>query len=856
MKLSLEWLSDFVDLSGISAQEVAEKLTMGAFEVEEIELHGPDIQGTVIVGEIVEIQPHPNADKIRLTKIKFDEQTEPKEIVCGAWNIEPGQRIPVALPGAKVINRHDGTALQIKESKIRGVTSNGMLCSAPELGTNGDGEGILILPKDTPLGCDVKKLLNLTQDSILHVEPRSNRGDAQCVLGMAREVAALFGRPLKSHTWLDEFRKFIPDEKTAKLEISVADESDCPFFSARIITGLTIAQSPSHIIRRLEAIGLRPVNNIVDITNYVLHELGQPLHAYDLSLLNGPSLQVRRGSSNEKLVTIDGKERELNGEITVIADSSSPVGVAGVMGGKLSEISEKSQAIALEAASFASSRVRRSSRLLGLSSDSSLRFERGVDTTSVRYCSDRAAYLIVKYGNGILGPISACGNDEARKETVRLHMSELKRLTEIEMAPDAVCDLLEPLGFSCQLSADNYSPGFVDVSIPSFRQKDVSREIDLIEEVCRLWGYNRIPVSMPKETVAALPPDHFTYSIRQNLSASGLNEIWTSSLTGSADLQLSQSKTGHLDVKLGQSTTNNHGNAVAVLNPLSAEHQVLRQSLLPGLLKVASYNQGRGRQDIWLFELGRAYFQNNDAQPPEGIAPHKYSPTQEDLRVAAFISGDPHLSPWLKSKESQTDAPGFFALKGILENLCHRLGISLDDLSFEHNKNEEQPGWLHPGRSCRVSIAAPKKKDKGKPKTESRINLGWLGEVHPVTADFYEIKGRSYAFELDCNNMRRAAAPKTMQEIYATPTMVRDLTVDLAMTVRNNAVQSCITETGSELLKRIELVSVYPQTNQRSLSYRLTFQDPKETLTAEQVDALMSKIRDQLKSRLSANFRL
>lgn len=848
MKLSFEWLNDFVDLSGISPEEVAEKLTMGAFEVEEVHRHGPDIQGEVLVGEIVEINPHPNADKIRLTKIKFDETSAPREIVCGAWNIEPGHRIPVALPGAKVINRHDGTALLIKESKIRGVASSGMLCSAPELGINGNGEGILILDKEIKLGTDVKKLLHLEPDSILHVEPRSNRGDALSVLGMAREVAALVGRPLKSQSWIEEFKMLQQQAGSKQLQVSVEDQNDCPFFSARVFHNITVSQLPAEISRRLEAIGVRSINNLVDITNYILHELGQPLHAYDLNVLNGPSLCARRARSNETLLTIDGKERSLTEEILIIADASGPVGVAGVMGGKLSEINDSSKNIALEAASFQPARVRRSSRILGLSSDSSIRFERGVDIASVRHASDRASYLILKYCGGQLGQLETAGCDQVPEKAIQLRMSELKRITEIEMAPEAVEKLLQPLGFKCAPSTSKETDS-INLSIPSFRQRDVSREIDLIEEICRLWGYNKIPASMPKETVAAKPSDNLPSEIRMALCASGLNEVWTSSLTSQEDL------TARGNFEIVEET------AVAVLNPISADHQVLRQSLLPGLLKVAAYNQGRGRQDAWIFELGRGYFRETEKEgdtPPEHK--HKSTPTREERRVAAFIAGDSRLSSWQENTSSQGEA--FFVMKGILENLVNYLGIPSENLSFE--PTEGSSDWFHPGKSCQIKAKPPKTKqprtgngsEKKAPKGEL-ITLGWLGEVHPGVTTAYELKGRPCGFELILDALQACSNRKNMQEIHLTPSVIRDLTADLDSSVRHSAVESCIRGLGKGLLKEVELVSIFcPSENSRSLSYRLTFQSPTETLTAEAIDSLMSKIRDELKNKLNAGFRL
>lgn len=850
MKLSFDWLGDFVDLSGLAAQEVADKLTMHAFEVEEVSSFGPDIQGPLVVGEILEINPHPNADKIRLTKIKLSRDSEAQEIVCGAWNIEVGHKIPVALPGARVINRHDGSPLEIKQSKIRGVTSNGMLCSAPELGLAGSGEGILILDPSCEIGINAKELLGLRNDYILHVEPRSNRGDALSVLGLAREVAALFGRPLKSAKWMDEFAK-LSEHASDKggIAVEIEDFSDCPYFTIRTLSGIKIAESDPLISRRLEAIGVKTINNVVDVSNYVLHELGQPLHAYDLSTISGNKLTVRRGKESEKLVTIDQKERQLTQEALVIADAAGPVGVAGVMGGKASEVADNTSSIALEAASFASARVRRSSRLLGLSSDSSLRFERGVDAGNVKHSSDRACYLLAKYCGAQLGAFTYAGSGKTQELKVQMRMSELKRICEIDMTVDAAAEMLEPLGFESQLSADDYNAGILHTRVPSFRQKDVCREIDLIEEICRLYGYDRLPVSMPASTLAARNYDQLQARIRHCFAAAGLSEAWISSLTSYEDL----------DARKTFSKNGSDDTAVGVLNPLSPEHQVLRQSLIPGLVKAASYNQDRGNSNPCLFELGKIY--RKDSRRLNKQAPaQKQTATHEEQMVAGIVCGEARLSQWWQSEKQEEQGRSYFLIKGILENLAASLGIDAQWLKFK--RTDEIPGWFHPGRSAACYVKAKgmsdkdgKKKPGGKPKDE--ILLGYLGEIHPAVADAYRLTGRSAIIELSGAALAEAQTDRSFKEIPITPSTQRDLTVDLDYSVNNQEVDECIRTCDQKTLRFVELVSVYKLSDdKKSLSYRLTFQDPTQTLTAESVDAIMNAIRDNLSKVLKASFRL
>ncbi len=816
MKLSYNWLSDFVDVSGLSPQEVADRLTMGAMEVEEVRPFGPDLVGDVIVGEILEINPHPNADKIRVTKIKLHDQGEAREIVCGAWNINVGDRIPVALPGSRVINRHDGTALEIKESKIRGVTSNGMLCSAPELGITGSGDGILLLDKQTPLGIDAKQLLHLQKDWILHVGSRSNRGDALCVVGLAREVAALFGRPLKKQDWA------LPagEDQSQSVVVEIENLEDCPFFTARLLTQLQNGASPYLIERRLQAVGMRTVSVIVDITNYVMLEYGQPLHAYDLRQLRGPQLSTRRARQGEKLTTIDAKERDLSEEVMVIADAGGVVGVAGVMGGKDSEIADDTQAIALEAACFRPSRVRRGSRLLGLTSDSSLRFERGVDLGSVRVASDRATYLLLKYAGGKLGKLTAAGSDAVPPQTVSMRMSQLKRITEIEISSNEATSLLAPLGFDGKARGEDG----IEVDVPSFRQKDVTREIDLIEEVCRLWGYDRLPPSMPGQTIAAAPPDQAPLISRESLRASGLSEAWLSSLISIEDLQ-------------GRGAVpSSDERQVRVLNPLSEEHQVLRQSLIPGLLRAAAYNQARGRLDVWLFEVGRNYqTQSANARATDP----KQTATVEKLLVSGVLSGAPQQAPWRAQGESD-----YYTAKGVVENLIKDLRLDPAKVAFVGGN---MPGWFHPNKSCRVVY---------RPDGNTNLDLGMVGEVHPAIGKAFDLKKAAFVFELDLDELSRLRRSHSFTEIYATPPVVRDLSADLDTDVENQAVMQCIAGATSNLLQAVELVSTFKLSeDKKSLTYRLTFQHATETLTAEQVESEMTNVRNQLSSALAATFR-
>jgi phenylalanyl-tRNA synthetase beta chain len=860
MKLSFDWLSDYVDLSGITPQELADKLTMGAFEVEEVNVVGADLQGPLVIGEIMEIHPHPNADKIRLTKTRVAPGADPLEIVCGAQNIEVGQFVPVALPGAKVVDRKTGGSLAIKASAIRGVHSNGMLCSPSELGiADSDPEaGILILDRETmqsKIGQDAREILSLMPDHVLTVEPRSNRGDALSVMGLAREVAALLNRPLKEPAW--SIREDKDASAKARLKTSIEQTDDCAFLSVRIIDKIEQGKLPSYITKRLAAIGLRSVSPVVDITNYVMHEMGQPLHAYDFEKIEGGEINARRAREGETIETLDGKKRSLTTEMLVIADAKKVVGVAGVMGSKDSEISDSTKIIALESASFAQAKVRRGSRLLGLSSDASLRFERGVDPVGCRKASDRASYLISKYcssgSDQTVGEIATTGSDVAEAKTLKLRLAQLKRMIGLEFTAAQVKELITPLGFTVTDSGTETGSGNeeVSVTVPSFRQTDVTREIDLVEEVCRLWGYERVPLTMPAATIAAEPLDPTFFRLRQSLAAWGFSEAWLSSLTGPAILGIAAETNEEL---------------VRVLNPLSVEHQVLRDSLLPGLVQSAAYNYSRGRKKVWLFEIGRTYLRSDVSPFGTGVI--------EPNTLGAVLIGDQEESNWQGAKS----ALDIYGTKGYVSNLLALLKVDPEKIRFAPAENP--PEIFHPGKTVEISFShrpislsddrkVSEKSGNGKEgavtqaadntekvKKPDSIYIGRFGELHPRKADSEEIRSAVFLLELNLDAIKPLSRGKSFKETSNTPAVFRDITADLPEHITYAAVRSCILAEGGQILKDVELVSTFkPQEKVKSLSFRLRLQHADKTMTAEEIDKLIDKVKAGLSKRLGATYR-
>lgn len=885
MKVPFNWLAEYVDLSGYSPQEVADKLTVGAFEVEDIQKFGPDIVGPIIVGEIMEIGPVPGADRIRLTRVKVEHSAEPLTIVCGAQNIEVGQIVPVALPGSRVINRKDGTPLPITAGTIRGVISNGMLCSPPELGVaTGESEGILIFDKSAnyKLGENVKDILFLHEDHVLNVGARSNRGDALSILGLSREVAALLKRPLREPAWSLSTQA---PTKTSGYKIDIANQSDCEFFTIRHMDGLKVGSSPPYIARRLEAIDMRPVNNIVDITNYVMHEFGQPLHAYDAKAISDHTIQVRRARTGETLKTIDAKERTLSDEILVIADSQKVLGIAGIMGGLESEIMKGSTAIALEAASFESARVRRGTRLLGLSSQSSLRFERGVDVASVSKASDRAAYLLLKHcstnASRKIDSLTSAGSSERKPVSIGLRKHQIKRLLDIDLKGREIVDLLAPLGFKAVGSNDPDTIGELKFSIPSFRQKDVTREIDLIEEVCRLYGYDRITAAMPSSTAAAEPPDDTPKVVRQSLSGQGLSEACLSSLVPAEDKSSAESGKRGDQLTFGMQ---NPETLVRVLNPLSADHEVLRQSLLPGLMRTVLYNHEHGIRDVWLFELGRIYEKRNakpqDNQSSQG-APIKETNVTETLKVSGALTGYPNLSNWTdvgpasehNHKDTITSAYAsavrppssidFYQAKGIIENLLMRLRIDKSSLAF--SSASDAPPVMHPGKTAQIAFVPTTSDETSSEKpslSETRIILGWLGEIHPYQANGLGLDEATYLFELDMEVLKTLRRKPTFVPISTSPVVARDLTIDLPTSANqdnllNSSIISSIERAAGPYFKTADLISKFALSKElESFSYRINFQHPEQTLKSAEVDNYLKNIRTALSSEFSASFRI
>ena len=624
MKFTYNWLKQYVDFDW-SPQELSERLTFAGIEVESVVIVGGGALEQVVVCQILSSEKHPNADKLSVCRVT-DGKAE-RQIVCGAKNYKVGDKVALALPGVTLPN-----GVTIKEAKLRGVESQGMMCSGKELGISEDAEGLLILPDDTPVGIKLSEALG-GADTVFDIEVTPNRPDWLSVIGIAREVSALTGNPVRlPQVSLTEDAE--PVEKVTSIKVEAPDM--CPRYSARLIRGVKIGPSPAWLKRTLDKVGLRSINNVVDVTNYVLVECGQPLHAFDYNLLAEHRIVVRRAENGERFVAIDESKHELSSEMLVIADAKRVVALAGVMGGKDSEINDNTTDVLLESAYFSPVNIRRTSKQLGLSSESSYRFERGADIGSVIWASNRAAALIQQVAGGAIarGVVDALAKP-IEKRRIRCRYSQVNRLLGIEVPPATVKDIFLRLGLSAVAAPDKrgHSTDSIEFEVPTYRV-DLEREADLIEEVCRIHGVEKVPARMQSATVAVSEFDakwDGIAGVREKLTALGFHEAMNQTMVAEGELNLQ--------------------------NPLSTEMTALRASLVPGLLANLRTNVTRHQFDLKLFEIGRVFAGDGT----------------ESLHLALAVTGRREPHSWEQgAREAKLD---YFDVKGALEELGATAGI-------------------------------------------------------------------------------------------------------------------------------------------------------------------------------------
>ena len=809
MKVSINWLNEFVDISDIDVKQIAHELTMSGLEVEATEEIKPAFTN-IITARIEKINQHPNADKLHLVDVNIG--NEVKTVVCGAQNIQEGQIIPYASVGSQVLDRKTGETFTLTPATIRGVESQGMLCSSDELGLSErnyqEEDGILILNRlfdDIKLGEKLEDVLHLENDTVLEVAPTANRGDEMSVLGVAREISTLFNRPLK-------FSPLQPtqDLSTDKFEVEIKDEDVCKYYSVGILKDIKIKPSPDWMQNRLISSGIRAINNVVDITNYVLLEYGTPLHAFDYDKLNG-YLCVRRANEGEKLITLDEVERTLTKDSVLISTKEEGVCLAGVFGGANSEIDNNTKNIALEAAYFTPASNRRSARSVGYRSEASARFERGVDIEAVKPALMRAMQLLVELADAKIEGMVETGVNKLDPQYITLRFNEVKRMLGCEIDAERCIEIAENLGFkSC--GKNEIAAKF---EVPSHRRGDVEREIDLIEEIARINGYDKITptVTLGSGSAEYSFEEKVIKRIHNVMLSSGLNELVTTSLIGKP--LLDQYGIKYDDEK-----------AVKVANVQSEDYSMLRQTLAANILNILKGNYDQGIKNFWGYEIGRVYFKTEEAT-------EKNTGVTETKKLAGVITGNVQNSKWQQSEETD-----FYTVKGIFEKLFEELNLQ-NRVQYNLTSDED---IMHPYRTAKVSLLSKKP-----------IELGYFGEIHPNLRNKMKINQNAYIFELNLDEIIKAVqqtVPKYKQ-LPQFPEVQRDIAFVIENDVKYSDIQKVIKKAvQNDLFVKSEIFDIYMgehiKEGFKSVAFRIYMQDKKATLNDETIDAQMNSVKNQL----------
>ncbi len=787
----MKWLSELVAVD-LAPAELADRLDMTGTAVEAVHTTGEALQG-VVIGLITEKVRHPEADKLWVTTVDVGDGT-PRQIVCGAQNFEAGDKVPVAVVGAVLPG-----GFEIKKAKLRGVVSEGMNCSARELGIGQDHEGLMILPPDAPVGVAFAEWHGMS-DTVLELEVTPNRPDCLSMAGVAREIGAVLGVPATVPSQSPVESGETTDQSCA---VTIDAEDLCPRYTARIIRGVKIGPSPEWLADKVAAAGARPINNVVDVTNFVMFELGQPLHAFDMDTLAAGDdgrvqITVRLAEPGERLTTLDGQDRELTPGTLLICDPTGPVALAGVMGGESTEVSDATVNVLLESACFDPATTSRTSRSLGLVSEASMRFERGVDRTGCVAAIDRAAALIAELGGGEVAPgVVDVFPGPRTPHALTLRSHRLDAILGVKIDAEEVVRILTALGCTVEAHADRF-----EVGVPSFRP-DLEREIDLVEEVLRIWGMERVEATLPAGPgrVGGLTPEQkWRERAVATLRAAGLNETMTYAFADPGDLE-------RCDMPLSEGELQ-----VELLNPMSGEQAVLRRTLLPGLLRSVSFNQRRGTANVHLFEIGTTF-----------VATEGRKQAKERAMVAGVLAGSWNEPAW--------NAPAvpldFFDGKGVVETLVRE--FALDKFKI---RPAELP-HLQPGRTAELVLRGDV--------------VGWLGEVHPTVAARFEAEAPIVAFEIDLGRLIKAARDaRPFTEPSKFPAVELDVAILVDESVSAERIEQSMRSAGGKLLESVRLFDVYRgkgvAEGKKSMAFALAYRSPERTLTAEEVEGAHEKL--------------
>lgn len=805
MRVSYKWLQEYVDIE-VSPYELADLLTLVGLAVEGMEEPGKNIE-KVFTGKILKIDNHPNADKLVICQVTVGGD-EDLQIVTGAPNVKEGQVIPVAVVGAKLAG-----GLAIKKAKLRGVESRGMLCSGGELGLDpgtmpeDQAHGIMILPPDTPIGIDVKPLIGL-DDVILELELTPNRGDCMSMIGVAREVAAILNKPFKMP--LSQVNTVPAAED--KVRVDIEDPELCRRYVARLIKNIKIGPSPVWMQERLRAAGVRPINNVVDVTNYVMMELGQPLHAFDYHKLRDGHIIVRRASQDEIIVSLDKAERKLDSDMLVIADPDGPVAVAGVMGGLYSEVTDETTTVLLESAFFKPASVRRTSRVLGLRSESSSRFEKGIDITGCNRAADRAAALLAEMGTAEVVDLVVDNYPEpAVDKTVLLRPDRVNELLDLQLTKTQISDLLTRLQFKTKEDEKG-----ILVTVPGHRP-DVGIEVDLIEEVSRLFGFNKVASTLPTGVITQggrTYPQELAIRIKNFFARSGFSEIMTYNFI---NLKVFD--------RIGVQSDSTYRDVVALQNPLSEEQAVMRTLLFPGLLEVLERNSKRRVKDAAIFELGRVFYPREGEPLPEEVT-----------TLAAAVTG---ATPggW----NTRSTVMDFYFLKGLLDALFQYVGVE----KVSYVPATELPGF-HPGRTATILAGEDE--------------LGVIGELHPEVQEAYDITQRVTVLEINFDRLIKVSGNlRQYKPLPKFPGVDRDLALLVRQDIPVAEIIKAIYRAGGTILDNVQVFDIYRDNNfepgYQSMAFALKFQAQDRTLTDEEVNKKINAITETLNREFGATLR-
>ncbi|MDR2465350.1 MAG: phenylalanine--tRNA ligase subunit beta [Streptococcaceae bacterium] len=797
MNVSEKWIKSLVPIQA-SAQEIADKMSTTGIEVEGV-IRLQDGLKKLVVGYVETCIPHPDSDHLSVCMVDVGEDA-PIQIVCGAPNIKADKKVIVALVGARIAGNY-----KIKKGKIRGAESFGMICSLQEIGFDESvvpkevAEGIYFMPEEAVVGDEVYPYLDM-DDSILELSITPNRADALSMLGVAYELAAIYDQPFTP----EKVRVDEEDSESVQdyVNVTVVDANDCPTYKMRVIKNVTIQESPLWLQKRLMSAGMRPINNVVDVTNYVLMLYGQPLHAFDYGKLASKEILVRRAHENETMTTLDGQERILSSENIVITNGEKPVALAGVMGGQNTEVDAETTTVALEAALFDPTLTRLTSKKFHLRSESSMRFEKGINVATVGEAGDFAASLIAELSGGVVVSQTAIGSEQvARNVEISISLEHINRALGTSLNKEEVGEIFNRLAFPYTETADVFV-----VVIPP-RRWDIHIEADIIEEVARIYGYDNLPSTLPSGTDAESGLNQNQKNLRklhETAMAAGLSEIVSYALTTEAKAPLF-TEGRQVITKLDW--------------PMTEDRTSLRLSLLPGILDIIKYNIVRQKDNLAVYEIGKVFEQTGD---------YKTQLPKEVNKFAFALTGERLGKTW-RSKAEKVD---FYTAKGIAETILSTF-VSLADIRFEKLEALKE---LHPGRSASILY-------KGE-------SIGFVGQVHPKFAkenDLFE----TYVLELNLDGLwKEESSAVIFEEISKFPTVHRDIALLVDTTVDNQSLTGTILENGGRFLKDVKLFDVYLgeniQQGKKSLAYALTFSNIEATLTDEDVNAAMAKVQKKL----------